>query len=50
MTHRLDDVGRAALREVAPEIVTEFRGEPNRKLSKSKETALGTTSVRSPCR
>ena len=31
--HRLDDAGRAALREVAPEIVMEFRGEHNRKLS-----------------
>ena len=31
--HRLDDARRAALREVAPEIVMEFRGEPNRKLS-----------------
>jgi putative DNA primase/helicase len=33
MTYRLDDAGRAALREVAPEIVMEFRGEHNRKLS-----------------
>jgi hypothetical protein len=33
LTHRLDDAGRAALREVAPEIVMEFRGEHNRKLS-----------------
>ena len=37
----LDDAGRAALREVAPDIVTEFRGEPNRKLSTRKEMRWG---------
>ena len=40
-THRLDDAGRAALREVAPEIVMEFRGEHNRKLSTRKEMRWG---------
>ena len=39
--HRLDDAGRAALREVAPEIVMEFRGEHNRKLSTRKEMRWG---------
>ena len=39
--HRLDDAGRADLREVAPEIVMEFRGEPNRKLSTRKELRWG---------
>ena len=38
---RLDDAGRAALREVAPEIVLEFRGEHNRKLSTRKEMRWG---------
>jgi putative DNA primase/helicase len=38
---RLDDAGRAALREVAPEIVMEFRGEHNRKLSTRKEMRWG---------
>jgi putative DNA primase/helicase len=38
---RLDDAGRAALREVAPDIVTEFRGEHNRKLSTRKEMRWG---------
>src|SRR6476620_3770001 len=38
---RLDDAGRAALREVAPEIVMEFRGEHNRKLSTRKEMQWG---------
>ena len=37
---RLDDLGRAALREVAPDIVMEFRGEHNRKLSTRKEMRL----------
>ena len=37
----LDDAGRATLREVAPEIVMEFRGEPNRKLSTRKEMRWG---------
>ena len=37
----LDDAGRAALREVAPEIVTEFRGEHNRKLSTREEMRWG---------
>ena len=37
----LDDAGRAALREVAPEIVMEFRGEHNRKLSTRKEMRWG---------
>ena len=40
-THSLDDARRAALREVAPEIVSEFRGEPNRKLSTRKEMKWG---------
>ena len=39
--HRLDDAGRAALREVAPEIVSEFRGEPNRRLSSRKDLRWG---------
>ena len=39
--HRLDDAGRAALREVAPEIVMEFRGEHNRKRSSRKEMRWG---------
>lgn len=39
--HRLDDARRAALREVAPEIVMEFRGEHNRKLSTRKEMRWG---------
>ena len=39
--YRLDDAGRAALREVAPEIVSEFRGEHNRKLSTRKEMRWG---------
>jgi len=38
---RLDNGGRAALREVAPELVTEFRGEHNRKLSTRKEMKWG---------
>lgn len=38
---RLDDAGRDALRNVAPEIVMEFRGEPNRKLSTQKEMRWG---------
>jgi putative DNA primase/helicase len=41
MTYRLDDIGRDALREVAPEIVMEFRGEHNRKLSTRKEMRWG---------
>ena len=39
--HRLDDAGRAALREVAPEIFMEFRGEPNRRLSSRKDLRWG---------
>ena len=38
---RLDDAGRSALRAVAPEIVVEFRGEHNRKLSTRKEMRWG---------
>jgi putative DNA primase/helicase len=38
---RLDDAGRAALHDVAPDIVTEFRGEHNRKLSTRKEMRWG---------
>src|SRR4051794_24676113 len=38
---RLDDAGRAALSEVSSEIVMEFRGEPNRKLSTWKEMRWG---------
>jgi putative DNA primase/helicase len=41
LTHRLDDAGRAALREVAPDIVMEFRGEHNRKLSTRTEMRWG---------
>ena len=39
--HRLDDAGRAALREAAPDIVREFRGEHNRKLSTRREMRWG---------
>ena len=38
---RLDDAGRAALREVAPRIVAEFRGEHNRKRSSRREMRWG---------
>ena len=37
----LDDAGRAALRAVAPEVIVEFRGEHNRKLSTRKEMRWG---------
>lgn len=42
MNVRLDDVGRDALREVAPDIITGFRGEHNRRLSSRKEWRWGT--------
>jgi putative DNA primase/helicase len=38
---RLDDAGREALRLVAADIVTAFRGEPNRRLSTRKEMRWG---------
>ena len=38
---RLDDAGRDALREVAPDIIAEFRGPHNRRLSTRKEMRWG---------
>ena len=39
--HRLDDCGRDTLRDASPDIITEFRGPPNRKLSTRKEMRWG---------
>src|SRR5262245_57575535 len=41
MSRHLDDSARAALREVAPVIIAEFRGEPNRTLSTPNEMRWG---------
>lgn len=38
---RLDDAGRDALRDVAADIIVDFRGEPNRKLSSRRELRWG---------
>ena len=40
-TPRLDDIGRDALRDVAADIITDFRGSCNRKLSTRKEMRWG---------
>jgi putative DNA primase/helicase len=39
--YRLDDAGRDALRAAAADIITSFRGQPNRKLSSRKELRWG---------
>ena len=48
LTHRLDDAGRAALREVAPEIVMEFRGEHNRETVDAEGNAMGSQGLDCP--
>src|SRR5262245_31915775 len=40
--HRLDDAGRDALRDAAPDIITAFRGPQNRKLSTRADLRWGT--------
>jgi putative DNA primase/helicase len=39
--HRLDDIGRDALRDAAPDIITSFRGPHNRKISTRKALRWG---------